>query len=70
MEDHQHFSYAPFLLSSRERSVGPDNAQTVQAGTGRNFSDLRTKPLGRVAVPHDKDLPILSIARLEQIESE
>jgi hypothetical protein len=24
MEDHQHFSYAPFLPSSGERSVGPD----------------------------------------------
>jgi len=34
MEDHQHFSYAPFLLSSGERSVGPDNAETGCAVKG------------------------------------
>jgi hypothetical protein len=32
MEDHQHFSYAPFLLSSGERSVGPDKRGTRPHG--------------------------------------
>jgi hypothetical protein len=34
MEDHQYFSYAPFLLSSSERSVGPDYAVIGEVDSG------------------------------------